>query len=50
MLGSWCDFPSAIPWDDIIISFQDKSKQPKVKGKEVADAEDSTGIVISHSE
>ena len=50
VLGSWCDFPSAIPRDDIIVSFRDKSKRPKVKGKEVVDAEDSTGIVISHSE
>jgi len=50
VLGSWCDFPSAIPRDDIIVSFRDKSKRPKAKGKEVVDGEDLTGIVVDDSE
>ena len=39
VLSSWCDFPSAIPQEQIISMFRDKSKRPKGKGKEVADAE-----------
>jgi hypothetical protein len=33
VLGSWCDFPGAIPREDIMTIFKDKSKQ---KGKETA--------------
>ena len=40
VLSSWCDFPSAIPHDDIITNFRDKSKRPKGgKGKEIAERE-----------
>ena len=40
VLSSWCDFPPAIPRDEIIVTFKDKSKRPKGgKGKEVSEAE-----------
>src|SRR5882724_3923671 len=31
VLGSWCQFPDAIPWDEIEVAFRDKSKHPKAK-------------------
>jgi len=31
VLGSWCQFPDAIPWDEIEVAFRDKSKCPKAK-------------------
>jgi hypothetical protein len=31
VLGSWCQFPGAIPWDEIEAAFRDKSKRPKRK-------------------
>jgi len=45
VLSSWCDFPSAIPREQIISIFRDKSKRPKGKGKEVVDAEGSAGAI-----
>ena len=30
VLGTWCDLPCIIPWDDIMTAFKDKSKWPKV--------------------
>lgn len=37
VLSSWCDFPIAIPRDEIISVFRDKSRRPKGgKGKEVS--------------
>ena len=34
VLSSWCDFLSAIPHEDIITAFQEKSRRPKgrIKG------------------
>ena len=31
IIGSWCDFPSAIPREDIVETFKDKSKRSKGK-------------------
>ena len=45
MLSSWCDFPSAVPREEIISIFRDKSKRPKGKGKEVADAEGNASAI-----
>ena len=45
VLSSWCDCPSAIPREQIISIFRDKSKRPKGKGKEVVDAEGSAGAI-----
>jgi len=45
VLSSWCDFPSAIPREQIISIFRDKSKRPKGKGKEVVNAEGSAGAI-----
>jgi hypothetical protein len=45
VLSSWCDFPSAVPREEIISIFRDKSKRPKGKGKEVADAEGNAGAI-----
>ena len=45
MLSSWCDFPSAVPREEIISIFRDKSKRPKGKGKEVADAEGNSSAI-----
>ena len=40
VLGSWCNFPQAIPRDDIIAAFRDKNKRPKGgQGKEVSNPE-----------
>lgn len=37
VLSSWCNFPIAIPRDEIISVFRDKSRRPKGgKGKEVS--------------
>ena len=33
VLSSWCDFPSAIPREDIITAFREKSRRPKGRGK-----------------
>jgi hypothetical protein len=47
VLSSWCHFPPAIPHNDIIANFRDKSKRPKGgKGKEIAGPE----VVLSDSE
>jgi hypothetical protein len=46
VLSSWCDFQPAIPRDEIIATFRDKSKRPKGgKGKEVSEAEVVTSDV-----
>ena len=37
---SWCDFPGAIPREDIIETFKDKSKRSKGKEKGSVNAED----------
>jgi len=29
VLGAWCDLPGAVPQDEIIATFKDKSKRPK---------------------
>ena len=40
VLSSWCNFPQAIPHDDIIAIFRDKNKRPKGgQGKEVSNPE-----------
>jgi hypothetical protein len=47
VLSSWCDFPPAIPRDDIVAIFRDKSKRPKgEKGKETAESE----VLVNDSE
>jgi hypothetical protein len=39
-LSSWCNFPAAIPHDDIVANLKYKSKRPKGgKGKEVLEPE-----------
>jgi len=46
VLSSWCDFPPAIPHDEIIPTFRDKSKWPKgEKDKEVSEFEAVTSDV-----
>ena len=45
VLSSWCNFPSAIPREQIISIFCDKSERPKGKGKEVADAEGNASAI-----
>jgi hypothetical protein len=40
VIGSWCDFPGAIPREDIIETFKDKSKRSKGKEKGSVNAED----------
>jgi len=42
VLGSWCQFPDAIPWDEIEAAFWGKSKCPK--GKEVASTSDMVQV------
>ena len=42
VLGSWCQFPDAIPWDKIEAAFKGKSKCPK--GKEVASTSDMVQV------
>ncbi len=34
VLGSWCTFPDAIPQDEIIAAFKEKSK--RLKGRQTA--------------
>ena len=47
VLSSWCDFPPAIPRDDIVAIFIDKSKRPKgEKGKETVESE----VLVNDSE
>jgi hypothetical protein len=29
VLGAWCDLPGAVPHDEVMAVFHDKSKQPK---------------------
>jgi len=29
VLGAWCDLPGAVPHDDIVAVFKEKSKRPK---------------------
>jgi hypothetical protein len=46
VLSSWCDFPPAIPRDEIIATFRDKNKRPKgEKDKEVSEFEVVTSDV-----
>ncbi|KIM91753.1 hypothetical protein PILCRDRAFT_83832 [Piloderma croceum F 1598] len=46
VLSSWCDFPPAIPHDEIIATFRDKNKRPKgEKDKEVSEFEVVTSDV-----
>ena len=39
VLGSWCDFPGAVPREDIMIAFKDKGKRDKGKEKVLDGAE-----------
>lgn len=50
VLGSWCDFPGAIPRDDVIATFCDKNKRPKGKGKEVTGSDIVTATVAIDSD
>ena len=50
VLSSWCDFPSAIPREQVISVFRDKSKRPKGKGKEIADTEENIDTIAVDSE
>ena len=45
VLRSWCDFPSAVPREEIISIFHDKSKRPKGKGKEVVNVEGNASAI-----
>ena len=40
VIGSWHDFPGAIPWEEIMDAFKEKSKQGKGKYKGSIDTED----------
>ena len=40
VIGSWCDFPGAIPRDEIVETFKDKSKRSKGKEKSSVNVED----------
>ena len=40
VIGSWCDFPGAIPRDEVVETFKDKSKRSKGKEKSSVNAED----------
>ena len=35
VLGSWCTFPGAVPREEIMTTFKEKSKRDKVKDKEM---------------
>ena len=35
VLGSWCTFPGAVPCEEIMTTFKEKSKRDKVKDKEM---------------
>jgi hypothetical protein len=39
VIGSWCDFPGAIPWEEIMDAFKEKSKWGKGKDKSSIDTE-----------
>jgi hypothetical protein len=46
VLSSWCDFPSAIPCEEIIATFRDKSKRPKGMGKESVNAGEVPDVIM----
>jgi len=48
-LSSWCNFSPAIPHDDIIANFRDKSKRPK-GGKDKEILEPEVEVVVNDSE
>jgi hypothetical protein len=39
VIGPWCDFPGAIPREEIMDAFKEKSKQGKGKDKSSIDTE-----------
>jgi hypothetical protein len=39
VIGSWCDFPGAIPQDEIMEAFKDKNKRGKGKSKSSTERE-----------
>ena len=45
MLGAWCDLPGAIPYDEIMDVFRDKSKQLK-KNNVFSESSDGMEVVI----
>ena len=49
VLSSWCNFSPAIPRDDIIANFRDKSKRPK-GGKDKEILEPEVEVVVNDSE
>ena len=40
VIGSWCDFPGAIPREEIMEAFKDKSKRGKGKDRSTIETED----------
>ena len=50
VLSSWCDFPSAIPREEIIATFRDKSKRPKGRGKESVNAGEVPDVTMDYSD
>jgi hypothetical protein len=48
VLSSWCKFPSAIPHDEIISTFKDKSKRPKGNGKYVLKSDGDLNLTIDN--
>jgi hypothetical protein len=41
VIGSWCDLPSAIPQEEIVEAFKDKSKWDKGKDRSTIETDDS---------
>jgi hypothetical protein len=50
VLSSWCDFPSAIPREDIITTFREKSKRPKGKGKDTTGLEATARVIADDTD
>lgn len=48
VLSSWCEFPSAIPRDEIISTFKDKSKRPKGSGNIVLESDGDLDLTIDN--
>jgi hypothetical protein len=46
VVGSWCDFPGAVPHKDIMRVFKDKSKQALDKEKAFDVAEDAETEIV----
>jgi hypothetical protein len=46
VLSSWCSLAGAIPREEIVTAFRDKSKRPKGKEPAVASTPASDNIVI----